>query len=69
MSSCLSLSLQDYPIFNDFSARDIQLREMQGRLGPAKGKDFDTGNVLRPYLVTYPQTVLSRSIWYQPHLE
>ncbi len=41
-----------YTIFNDFSARDIQLREMQGRLGPAKGKDFDTGNVLGPYLVT-----------------
>jgi len=41
-----------YTIFNDFSARDIQLREMQGRLGPAKGKDFDTGNVMGPYLVT-----------------
>lgn len=41
-----------YTIFNDFSARDVQLREMQGRLGPAKGKDFDTGNVLGPYLVT-----------------
>ncbi len=41
-----------YTVFNDFSARDVQLREMQGRLGPAKGKDFDTGNVLGPYLVT-----------------
>ena len=41
-----------YTIFNDFSARDIQLREMQGRLGPAKGKDFDTGNAIGPYLVT-----------------
>ncbi len=41
-----------YCIFNDFSARDIQAREMQGRLGPAKGKDFDTGNVLGPWLVT-----------------
>jgi 2-keto-4-pentenoate hydratase/2-oxohepta-3-ene-1,7-dioic acid hydratase in catechol pathway len=41
-----------YTIFNDFSARDVQLREMQGRLGPAKSKDFDTGNVLGPYLVT-----------------
>ncbi|NIS59644.1 MAG: fumarylacetoacetate hydrolase family protein [Proteobacteria bacterium] len=41
-----------YTIFNDFSARDIQLREMQGRLGPAKGKDFDTGNVMGPYLIT-----------------
>jgi 2-keto-4-pentenoate hydratase/2-oxohepta-3-ene-1,7-dioic acid hydratase in catechol pathway len=41
-----------YTIFNDFSARDTQLREMQGRLGPAKGKDFDTGNVMGPWLVT-----------------
>ena len=39
-------------IFNDFSARDVQLQEMKGRLGPAKGKDFDTGNVLGPWLVT-----------------
>ncbi len=41
-----------YTIFNDFSARDVQLAEMQGRLGPAKGKDFDTGNALGPWLVT-----------------
>jgi 2-keto-4-pentenoate hydratase/2-oxohepta-3-ene-1,7-dioic acid hydratase in catechol pathway len=41
-----------YTIFNDFSARDIQLREMQGRLGPAKGKDFDTGNAMGPWFVT-----------------
>jgi 2-keto-4-pentenoate hydratase/2-oxohepta-3-ene-1,7-dioic acid hydratase in catechol pathway len=41
-----------YTIFNDVSARDVQLFEMGGRLGPAKGKDFDTGNVMGPYLVT-----------------
>lgn len=41
-----------YTIFNDFSARDIQMKEMKGRLGPAKGKDFDTGNVIGPWLVT-----------------
>jgi 2-keto-4-pentenoate hydratase/2-oxohepta-3-ene-1,7-dioic acid hydratase in catechol pathway len=41
-----------YCIFNDMSARDAQLAEMQGQLGPAKGKDFDTGNVLGPWLVT-----------------
>jgi 2-keto-4-pentenoate hydratase/2-oxohepta-3-ene-1,7-dioic acid hydratase in catechol pathway len=41
-----------YLIFNDMSARDAQLAEMQGQLGPAKGKDFDTGNVLGPWLVT-----------------
>ena len=39
-------------VFNDFSARDIQGREMAGRLGPAKGKDFDTGNAIGPVLVT-----------------
>lgn len=41
-----------YAIFNDFSARDIQKREMGGRLGPAKGKDFDGGNAIGPVLVT-----------------
>jgi 2-keto-4-pentenoate hydratase/2-oxohepta-3-ene-1,7-dioic acid hydratase in catechol pathway len=41
-----------YCIFNDFSARDAQMLEMQGQLGPAKGKDFDTGNAMGPWLVT-----------------
>lgn len=41
-----------YTIFNDFSARDAQSRETQFRLGPAKGKDFDTGNALGPWIVT-----------------
>ena len=41
-----------YTIFNDFSARDIQAQEMAGRLGPAKGKDFDGGNAMGPALVT-----------------
>lgn len=41
-----------YMIFNDISARDAQADEMPGMLGPAKGKDFDTGNVLGPWLVT-----------------
>jgi 2-keto-4-pentenoate hydratase/2-oxohepta-3-ene-1,7-dioic acid hydratase in catechol pathway len=41
-----------YTIFNDVSARDAQTREMAGQLGPAKGKDFDTGNVLGPWIVT-----------------
>jgi 2-keto-4-pentenoate hydratase/2-oxohepta-3-ene-1,7-dioic acid hydratase in catechol pathway len=41
-----------YCIFNDISARDAQIKEMQGQLGPAKGKDFDTGNILGPWLVT-----------------
>jgi 2-keto-4-pentenoate hydratase/2-oxohepta-3-ene-1,7-dioic acid hydratase in catechol pathway len=37
-------------IFNDFSARDIQTNEMQGMLGPAKGKDFATA--LGPWITT-----------------
>jgi 2-keto-4-pentenoate hydratase/2-oxohepta-3-ene-1,7-dioic acid hydratase in catechol pathway len=41
-----------YTVFNDFSARDIQAKEMAGRLGPAKGKDFDGGNAIGPALVT-----------------
>lgn len=41
-----------YAIFNDYSARDVQLAEMAGRLGPAKGKDLDTGNAIGPWLVT-----------------
>ena len=41
-----------YTIFNDVSARDVQSIEMQASLGPSKGKDFDTGNILGPCIVT-----------------
>jgi len=41
-----------YTIFNDFSARDEQTKEMAGQLGPGKGKDFDNGNAMGPCLVT-----------------
>ena len=41
-----------YTIFNDFSARDRQRMEMQGRLGPAKGKSFDGSNAMGPWIVT-----------------
>lgn len=41
-----------YTILNDVSARDAQVKEMAGGLGPAKGKDFDTGNILGPWIVT-----------------
>ena len=41
-----------YTIFNDLSARDAQLHEMEGNLGPAKGKDFDGANVMGPCIVT-----------------
>jgi 2-keto-4-pentenoate hydratase/2-oxohepta-3-ene-1,7-dioic acid hydratase in catechol pathway len=39
-----------YTVLNDWSARDLQSREMQVRLGPCKGKD--TATTLGPYLVT-----------------
>jgi 2-keto-4-pentenoate hydratase/2-oxohepta-3-ene-1,7-dioic acid hydratase in catechol pathway len=41
-----------YTIFNDFTARDAQAIEMQFRMGPAKGKDFDTGTSIGPWIVT-----------------
>ena len=39
-----------YTILNDWSARDLQGREMRVKLGPAKGKD--TSTTLGPWLVT-----------------
>jgi 2-keto-4-pentenoate hydratase/2-oxohepta-3-ene-1,7-dioic acid hydratase in catechol pathway len=39
-----------YSIFNDFSARDIQTREMTVGLGPFKGKDF--ANAIGPCIAT-----------------
>ena len=41
---------EGFTIMNDFSARDLQMREMQVGLGPAKGKDFATA--LGPVLVS-----------------
>jgi 2-keto-4-pentenoate hydratase/2-oxohepta-3-ene-1,7-dioic acid hydratase in catechol pathway len=39
-----------YAVMNDWSARDLQGREMRVNLGPCKGKDFAT--TLGPWLVT-----------------
>ena len=39
-----------YTIMNDWSARDLQSREMKVRLGPCKGKDF--AMTLGPWIVT-----------------
>jgi 2-keto-4-pentenoate hydratase/2-oxohepta-3-ene-1,7-dioic acid hydratase in catechol pathway len=41
---------EGFTIMNDFSARDLQAREMAVGLGPAKGKDFATA--LGPALVS-----------------
>jgi 2-keto-4-pentenoate hydratase/2-oxohepta-3-ene-1,7-dioic acid hydratase in catechol pathway len=51
-----------YCVYNDVSARDAQLDEMAGQLGPAKGKDFDTGNVLGPWLVTADEVENARAL-------
>jgi 2-keto-4-pentenoate hydratase/2-oxohepta-3-ene-1,7-dioic acid hydratase in catechol pathway len=39
-----------YCILNDWSARDLQRKEMKVGLGPAKGKDFATS--IGPYIIT-----------------
>ena len=39
-----------FTIFNDFSARDVQAKEVTAWLGPAKGKDF--ANAFGPFIVT-----------------
>jgi 2-keto-4-pentenoate hydratase/2-oxohepta-3-ene-1,7-dioic acid hydratase in catechol pathway len=49
--------LLGYTIMNDWSARDLQRREMVVGLGPAKGKDFATS--LGPWIVT-PDELSSR---------
>lgn len=43
-------SIFGYTVMNDWSARDIQAREMKVHLGPAKGKDFAT--TIGPWIVT-----------------
>lgn len=46
-----------FTVMNDWSARDLQRREMAHGLGPAKGKDFATS--LGPVLVT-PDHLIAR---------
>ena len=41
-----------YTIFNDWSARDVQMPIMDAKLGPGEGKDFDLGNGLGPCIAT-----------------
>ncbi len=42
--------IEGFTVMNDWSARDLQMREMRVGLGPAKGKDFATS--LGPELVS-----------------
>jgi 2-keto-4-pentenoate hydratase/2-oxohepta-3-ene-1,7-dioic acid hydratase in catechol pathway len=57
-----------YSIFNDFSARDQQYREMPAMLGPSKGKDFDTGNAMGPWLVTADEIPDPRALTMTVHI-
>lgn len=45
-----SLCIAGYTVFNDWSARDIQMREMKVGIGPGLGKDFATS--IGPCLAT-----------------
>ena len=51
-----------YCIMNDWSARDIQMKEMSVGLGPAKGKDFATS--MGPWLVTPTSSILPQPAWW-----
>jgi 2-keto-4-pentenoate hydratase/2-oxohepta-3-ene-1,7-dioic acid hydratase in catechol pathway len=52
-------SIAGFCILNDWSARDIQRREMKLSMGPVKGKDFATS--LGPMLVTPDELTDARS--------
>ncbi|NQV06237.1 fumarylacetoacetate hydrolase family protein [bacterium] len=41
-----------FTIYNDVSARDVQFKEMEMMLGPAKGKNFEGSNIMGPCMVT-----------------
>jgi 2-keto-4-pentenoate hydratase/2-oxohepta-3-ene-1,7-dioic acid hydratase in catechol pathway len=49
-STAAGTHIAGFCVMNDWSARDLQAREMRQLLGPAKGKDFATS--LGPFLVT-----------------
>lgn len=52
-------AIAGFMVMNDWSARDLQAREMKQGLGPAKGKDFATS--LGPFLVTPDELADRRS--------
>ena len=47
------MGIVGFTLFNDWSARDIQVGEMSVRIGPHKSKDFGTS--IGPYIVTVDQ--------------
>ncbi|MDB9844018.1 fumarylacetoacetate hydrolase family protein [Porticoccaceae bacterium] len=51
-AECATDYIAGYTIFNDISARDVLQEEVTMLLGPSKGKDMDSGNVMGPCVVT-----------------
>jgi 2-keto-4-pentenoate hydratase/2-oxohepta-3-ene-1,7-dioic acid hydratase in catechol pathway len=54
-----------YTIWNDFSARDQQMKEAPLGMGPSKAKDFDAGNAIGPYLVTADEISAGRQFSFE----
>ncbi|GAA4326637.1 fumarylacetoacetate hydrolase family protein [Pigmentiphaga soli] len=61
-------AIAGYSILNDASAREIQLIEKKAGRGPSKGKDFDGGNVMGPWLVTPDEVGDVRSLRVSLHI-
>jgi 2-keto-4-pentenoate hydratase/2-oxohepta-3-ene-1,7-dioic acid hydratase in catechol pathway len=61
-------AIAGYSILNDVSAREIQLIEKKAGRGASKGKDFDGGNVMGPWLVTPDEVGDVRSLRVSLHV-
>jgi 2-keto-4-pentenoate hydratase/2-oxohepta-3-ene-1,7-dioic acid hydratase in catechol pathway len=61
-------AIAGYSILNDVSAREIQLIEKKAGRGASKGKDFDGGNVMGPWLVTPDEVGDIRSLRVSLHV-
>lgn len=57
-----------YTIFNDVSVRSLQTAEMNQGRGMSKAKDFDTGNVMGPWIVTPDELDSPRDLRYSLHV-
>ncbi len=61
-------AIAGYTIMNDVSAREIQRIEKKAGRGVSKGKDFDGGNVMGPWLVTSDEIGDVRSLRCSLHI-
>lgn len=62
-------AIAGYTIVNDVSVRSIQRDEMRSGRGPSKGKDFDGGNVMGPWLVTPDEVGNVRTLRLSLHVD